>query len=120
MSPSVAQVLAREDGLDVWHVRDRGMLAASDSEVLEKAYLEERVLVTANVEDFLKLARSRELHAGIILLEAGDLRREEQLRVIRQALTALEGVNDLVNRVMRVSRDETLSIEDIPAQDDSR
>jgi predicted nuclease of predicted toxin-antitoxin system len=32
-------------------VRDRGLLAATDAEVLDRAYDEDRVLVTANVGD---------------------------------------------------------------------
>ena len=56
VSPAVAEQLARIDGLDACHVRDRGLLAATDAEVLERAYDEDRILVTANVADFLKLA----------------------------------------------------------------
>jgi len=63
--------LSRKDGVDVCAVRDRGMLEASDDEVLDKAFEEDRVLVTANVCGFEKLAHARELHAGIVLLEQG-------------------------------------------------
>ena len=114
LSPRVAEALAKEDGVDACHVRDRNMLAASDQEVLERAFAEDRILVTANVEDYAKLARVRELHAGIILLEAGDLLREEQLRVLRRAVKALEGERDLVNRVLRISREEELAFEEVP------
>jgi predicted nuclease of predicted toxin-antitoxin system len=69
LSPKVAELLAKEDGIDACHIRDRAMLESEDHQVLERAYLEDRVLVTANVDDFIKLARARDLHAGIILLE---------------------------------------------------
>ena len=36
LSPKVAQTLAREEGIDACHIRDRGMLNASDGDVLEK------------------------------------------------------------------------------------
>src|SRR5882762_2533813 len=101
-------MLARQEGIDACHIRDRGMLEASDRDVLEKAYSEDRILVTANVGDFTKLAAARELHAGIVLLEAGDLRREEQLDVLRLVVKALENERDLVNRVLRVTRDRQL------------
>ncbi len=114
LSPKVAEALAKEGGVDVCHVRDRGLLEARDDEVLEKAYAEDRILVTANVDDFLKLAGAREMHAGIILLEAGDLLREEQLHVLRRAITALEDERDLVNRVLRISREEKLIFEYAP------
>jgi len=114
LSPKVAEALAREDGVDACHVRDRGLLEASDHEVLEKAYTEDRILVTANVHDFSKLARTRALHAGIILLEAGDLLREEQLQVLRRVVRALDEERDLVNRILRISREGQLVFEDVP------
>jgi predicted nuclease of predicted toxin-antitoxin system len=57
--------LACGDGLDACHVRERGLLGATDAEVLERAFSEARVFVTKNVGDFAKLANARELHAGI-------------------------------------------------------
>ena len=71
LSPKVAETLSKEDGVDICAVRDRGMLEASDDEVLDRAFEEDRILVTANVCDFEKLAHARELHAGIVLLEQG-------------------------------------------------
>ena len=114
LSPKVAQTLAREEGVDACHIRDRAMLEASDTEVLEKAYSEDRILVTANVGDFRRLAAARELHAGIVLLEAGDLRREDQLDVLRRVAKALENERDLVNRVLRVTVEGDLVFEGIP------
>jgi predicted nuclease of predicted toxin-antitoxin system len=115
LSPRVAEILRSEDGLDAVHVRERGLLRAPDHVVLERAYDEDRVLVTKNVEDFVRLARARELHPGIILLEDGDLGRDEQLGVVRAAVAALQGERDLVNRVLRVWADGKTVIEDVPA-----
>jgi hypothetical protein len=42
------------------------------------------------VDDFVALARQRELHAGMVLLEVGDLYRDEQLVVIRAAIAAIQ------------------------------
>ena len=107
LSPSVAVALCGE-GIDVAHVRDRGLTSATDVEVLDRAYAEDRILVTANVDDFEKLAGARELHAGIALVEDGDLLRDEQQAVIRRIVAAIEGeyaeARDMVNRIMRVSR----------------
>jgi predicted nuclease of predicted toxin-antitoxin system len=114
LSPRVAEILRNEDGLDAVHIRDRGLLEATDPEVLERAYAEDRVLATKNVDDFVKLARARELHPGIILLEQGDLVRAEQLRVLRAAVVALQGERDLVNRVLRVWADGNVIFEDVP------
>jgi predicted nuclease of predicted toxin-antitoxin system len=77
LSPAAAVALAA-DGIDACHVRDRGILGASDHDVLERAYQEDRVLVTSNVDDFVKLAAAREIHAGIVLIERGGLLRDER------------------------------------------
>ena len=116
LSPKVAQTLATEESVDACHLRDRGMLQASDREVVEKAYSEDRILVTANVSDFTRLAAARELHAGIVLLEAGDLRREEQLEILKRVVKVLENERDLVNRVLRVTAEGDLVFEGIPGE----
>ncbi len=85
LSPSVAQALCAE-GIDACHVRDRDMLGVKDHGVLDRAFEEDRILVTANVDDFVRLARKRELHAGIISIEDGGLYRDEQLAVVRAAV----------------------------------
>lgn len=76
--------------------------------MLDRAYAEDRILVTANVDDFEKLAGARELHAGIVLVEDGDLLRDEQEAVLRRIVVAIEGehaeARDMVKRIMRVSR----------------
>ncbi|MCK6511418.1 DUF5615 family PIN-like protein [Myxococcota bacterium] len=64
-------------GFDAAHVRERGLLGASDREVLEFAFLQDRILVTANVKDFQHLARSVSLHPGIVLVLEGCLSRDE-------------------------------------------
>lgn len=114
LSPRVAEILRNEDGLDAVHIRDRGLLEAKDHEILERAYTEDRVLVTKNVDDFVKLARARELHPGIILVEEGDLVGDEQLRVLRAAIAALQDERNLVNRVLRVWADGEVIFEDVP------
>ena len=63
LSPWVARQL-REDGVDAVHVNERKLTGATDAEVLERSYEEDRVLVTSNVEDFELLCRAREVHAG--------------------------------------------------------
>lgn len=96
------------------HLRERGRLGIADPEVLELAFAEDRVLVTANVADFRKLAAARDLHAGIVLLLDGGLRLDEQLEVLRRVIVALEGGDDLVNRLLTVALDGGFSIEEVP------
>lgn len=114
LSPWVAKVLCTDDGIDACHVRDRGRLGFKDHAVLDSAFKEDRILVTANVDDFVRLARARELHAGIALIEAGDLDREEQLALIRRVVRFVQKERDLVNRVLRVGLDGSMEFEDVP------
>jgi predicted nuclease of predicted toxin-antitoxin system len=114
ISPVVANRL-QERGIDATHVRNRGMLGATDREVLDLAFKEDRILITANVADFEHLAASIDIHAGIILLLNGSLRRVEQLHVIEQAIDALiSSKKEMVNRAMSISRDGTYSFIDLP------
>ena len=114
LSPKVAEILCREDGVDACHVRDRGLLAATDSEVLERAYAEDRVVVTCNVGDFVKLARACDLHPGIILLEDGGMARDEQLRALRRALEVLRAEREIVNRVLRIWLAGAFVLDEVP------
>ncbi len=82
--------------------------------MLAAAYTEDRILVTTNVADFVKLALARELHPGVVLFEDSGLVRVDQLRVTRAAVAALLPEADLVNRLLRIWADGTTVFEDIP------
>lgn len=117
LSARVAVELQRE-GFDVVHVRERGLLGATDPEVLQRAYDEDRILVTSNVGDFVKLARARDLHPGIVLVEDAGLPRDEQMRVVKEAIERLQAEQqagrDLINRVLRLWSDGEAIFEHIP------
>ncbi len=70
--------------------------------------------MTANVDDFLKLAHARDVHPGIIMLEDGAATRDQQLRYVRAAIAALAGVGAVTNKVLWVAPDESTTVEDIP------
>lgn len=109
-----AAVELRKVGVDVVHLRNRGVLGVDDAAVFALPYREDRVLVTANVGDFRKLASSVEAHVGLVLVEDAALSRKEQLEVLRRVLASLQGEDDLVNRALIVRLDGSLSIEEIP------
>ena len=113
ISPKVAEIL-RRDGIDACGVRDRGLLEATDPEVFSRAFAEDRVVVTINVGDFEKLASACELHAGVVLIERGGLLRDEQLEVVRHAVAAIAQRGDMVNTMLRVTLDGTMSFEIVP------
>jgi predicted nuclease of predicted toxin-antitoxin system len=117
LSPAVAHKL-RAEGMDVAHVRDRGILGATDAEVLAKALAEDRILVTSDVDDFALLADAIGLHGGVVLVEDGSLLRDEQEQVVRHAasliLAEYGNGNDMVNRLLRIWLTGTWAFETIP------
>jgi predicted nuclease of predicted toxin-antitoxin system len=119
LSPAIALTLAQE-GVDVVHVRDRGLLQARDVVVFGRALAEDRILVTSDVDDFAKLARGSTVHTGPILFEDSGLLRAEQLQLVRQALTMiaaeLTAGRDMVNRVLRIWSDGAHMLEFIPPE----
>lgn len=118
LSPWVAQRLRTDKSIDAVHVRDRGRLGRTDAEILELAFSEDRILVTANVTDFEHLARSNELHCGMVVVLDGSLRRAQQLDVLGKVIDTLAAEyaagRDMVNRVLRVSLDGANEFFELP------
>lgn len=114
LTPAAAVALVA-DGVDAYHVRDRGILGATDAELLERAYEEDRILVTSNVDDFDKLARVRALHAGIVLIERAGLLRDEQIALVREIAAAIAAHGAMVNEVLRVGEDGSMTFEVVSA-----
>jgi predicted nuclease of predicted toxin-antitoxin system len=67
LSPRLAAVF-NELGYDATSVRDRGRLGMSDAAVLAWAVEEDRVIVTANGDDFRELIGQVDLHPGLWIL----------------------------------------------------
>jgi predicted nuclease of predicted toxin-antitoxin system len=118
VSPRVAKYLCQEFCFDAIAVRDRGLLGATDREVLNYAFKEDRMLVTANIRDFEKLASTAELHAGIVLMLDGDLKAAEQIQVMNSVVRVIQAEidtgKDLVNRVLYISISGIARFENLP------
>ena len=82
--PSVARWL-REHGHDIFDVYEqaRGM---SDDDVIERAYVDDRILVTNDKDFGEKIYREKNLHKGVILLRLDDERAKNKIAVIRGLL----------------------------------
>jgi predicted nuclease of predicted toxin-antitoxin system len=117
LSPSIALTLTRE-GYDVVHVRDRGLLRATDAEVFARAYEEDRIVVTVNCDDSKKLAQAATVHAGLVFFEDRGLLRDEQLGLVRKALghvaDELIAGRDMINRVLRIWSDSAHVFDPLP------
>ena len=76
------------------------------------------MLVTSNVDDFVRLARAVQVHPGLVLIEQGSLLRDEQMEVVRRALALVDaelaGGEDMVNRLLRIWADLTYVFEELP------
>ncbi|MEO1376100.1 MAG: DUF5615 family PIN-like protein [Cyanobacteria bacterium J06635_10] len=118
LSPSIARYLCEQMLVDAVAVRDRNLLNTPDYEILEYAFEEERILVTANIKDFEHFATLREIHAGIIFICDGSLLRTEQMEVVNVAVNAIlaevEAGRDMINRVLYVETDRSLKFENLP------
>ena len=114
LSPWVAHQL-RIAGHDVVHVRERGLLGSPDHVVVARASDESRILVTANVGDFRRLASARELHAGMVMFIEGGLLRDEQLKLLERVVETVTHYGDMTNVVLTVRIDGELEIEELPA-----
>lgn len=76
LSPGIARLLA-EVGHDAVHVRDYGLHAAEDSVILDRAGMEERVIVSADSDFAMLLALSRRNKPSFILFREADIIRPE-------------------------------------------
>ena len=90
LSPLIAARL-RAGGHDAVHVRDYGLHAASDEEILDKASMERRVVISADT-DFGDAAGQSPVKSAVgRVVSAGTQRRpEEQATLLLDNLPAIE------------------------------
>ncbi len=116
VSPSNVRPLA-EAGHDVYHVRDRGLMGQPDHVIWRRAVDENRILVTINARDFVRLAGREELHGGLVTFPSGS-RPHEQLILILRAIEHLEADHaqgrDPMNRWLDIGNDGEIRVTDVP------
>jgi predicted nuclease of predicted toxin-antitoxin system len=66
LSPKVAEAM-RESGHDAVHVQDYGMQALPDVEIVDRARKEQRIVITADTDFGLIMARRRTRKPSVIL-----------------------------------------------------
>jgi predicted nuclease of predicted toxin-antitoxin system len=120
LSPALVQD-CHQAGYDATCSRDRGMLSASDREVAQLCMDEDRVLVTNNADDFLKLAEDAALHPGLVVMPLAAKSQERAWMA-----TAIESIEQeageggkepaalMVNHVVEIEDDNTCRHYDYP------
>ncbi|MBS3753742.1 MAG: DUF5615 family PIN-like protein [Anaerolineales bacterium] len=103
--PSVARWL-REQGHDVYSVYDQAR-GIDDDQVMAKAYQEERILVTNDL-DFGEMVYRRKLrHRGIVLLRLDDERTANKIEILSGLL---EHYADRLENSFTVATEEDVRI----------
>jgi predicted nuclease of predicted toxin-antitoxin system len=104
LSPDLAEWL-RSAGHDAIHVSKRSMHLSSDSEILQVASHEGRVVITADLDFPRLLAQLGTPGPGLILLRGGNYSETESLARVQRVLRAIKET-DLPRAVIVVDREK--------------
>ena len=119
VSPSLARRLNNLN-IDAYHVRDRGLTGAADYVVWHRAIAEDRIVVTINIRDFVRLAARSDTHPGVITFPSGCA-REEQFALLKGAVafltTEMNQGRSAVNRWFEVAEDGSIRVHQLPPRE---
>ncbi len=100
--------LAERGYPDAIHPIHVGMRGLRDDLIMARALAEDRIVITANRRDYVRLLAQMQVHPGVIIVEA--LERKATFRHILLALAFIElqplPADYMVNRVIEVSANE--------------
>jgi predicted nuclease of predicted toxin-antitoxin system len=115
LSPQLA-AWANEQGLEASAAIYVGLQGKPDIQLWRHAYAHSQIVVTVNVGDFLCLARTVELHPGVIALREAGLARRAQWNRLQEAIECVrrECAGDLTNQVLEVRGAKDLVLHAIP------
>ena len=118
VSPSNVRALSVA-GHDVYHARDRGLIGQPDHAIWRRAVDEDRVLVTINARDFVRLAEREDLHGGLLTFPSGS-RPAEQLTLILRAIERFTADRaqgqDSMNRWLDIRDDGQIRVTDLSGE----
>jgi predicted nuclease of predicted toxin-antitoxin system len=104
LSPRVAKALGAT-GHDVVHVADLGMHSAKDDQILDRAALDDRVIVSSDTDFGTLLARRNTAKPSFVLLRhINDLTPSDQTALLLHNLPAVE-LELLSGAVVTITRD---------------
>lgn len=105
LSPGYVRDLAGRGYPDTVHPINIGLRSARDDQIVDLAFADDRIIVTANARDFKRLLAKMPIHPGAIIVE--PLKRDATFQQIMLALAFIElqlrPADYMVNRVIEVS-----------------
>lgn len=117
ISPSLCPRLWAE-GIDNFHVRDRGLLGVSDAKLWMIAQAQERAIVTINADDFWRLSSNCHPHYGVVVIPSGGTRNTQFDYVMSGVRWAANGhaiLPPLKGQFIEVRDDFLISVRGVPS-----
>ena len=112
LSPILSQLL-REAGYDAVHVRDFGMQAAADKQILARAKSEDRIVISADTDFGTLLSQNRENAPSVILIRRiSDRHPIKQGAIIIENLPSLK--DDLLSGAVIVFDEQRIRVRPLP------
>ncbi len=98
----------REQGFDTVHLRDQGLQLLPDTEIIEKAYQESRIILTIDLDFPQLLATSKRQLPSVVLFRLGnenyDLINDRLSVILRECRGVLEAgaIISVTDRMLRI------------------
>ena len=104
---------------DTIHPIHVGMRRARDDQIVARALMDDRIIISANARDYRKLFATAAIHPGAILVEGTDLETTWKQIVLGLSFIELRTapIDWMVNRVVEVSASEGVRPFEIPGID---
>lgn len=116
LSPQLARWLNDTGMHDAVHPLHIGWRGRHDHTILSRCLAEDRIVVTQNRRDFLRLLLQVEIHPGLIVLPSVPRNESWAHLVTALAFLAQKGdaANAMVNHVLEIAADGTISLAPLP------
>ena len=110
-TPRSAATILRREGFDAVHTAETGLAEAEDSEIIRRAALEDRVVITLDADFHTILALTQAQKPSVIRIRIEGLRAESFSELVQNVLRrcsddlkagAMISVNDVQIRIRRL------------------